>query len=253
MYKGKKTLFYNGEILWEGSWLNGSPLIYNSEERKSWEVIIILPGVEVIPNETFHECSNIETVIMADTVKRIEEMAFRSCERLALIKLSRNLENIGEYTFFDCKSLTSIFVPPSCREISRWAFKACFELIILSVPQDIQLGDGMITLTALEQVSPFRTRPFYGTYYDIEAANTWIKNINTTPECELHRVCSSIHPLEGDICRIVKKKGPRSFREPNAIGITPLQYLEANPFTEIDQHKLVKRFVLEIMGEAVLL
>ena len=58
-YQGKKTLFYNGDILWDDGFLLGRPLIYDKEERESWKVIIVLPGVELIPFHTF-DCINIE-------------------------------------------------------------------------------------------------------------------------------------------------------------------------------------------------
>lgn len=67
-YKGKMTLFWNGEKL-RGD--NGEWLVYNKEERKKWKVIIILPGVEIIPMNTFFDCGKLKTVIMADTVRRI--------------------------------------------------------------------------------------------------------------------------------------------------------------------------------------
>ena len=53
MYREKKTLFWNGQ-----------PLVHNQEERDSWEVIIVLPGVEVIPEMTFSGCRNVKTVII---------------------------------------------------------------------------------------------------------------------------------------------------------------------------------------------
>ena len=119
MYKGKNTFFYNGEILWEGDEWDGNPLIYDWEERESWKVIVILPGVEVIPTNTFRCCKNVKTVIMADTVRRIENEAFEECWSLKFVKLSRSLEYIGEWVFNWCESLTSIFIPPSCRKISK--------------------------------------------------------------------------------------------------------------------------------------
>lgn len=64
MYKGKKTLFYNGEILWDE--ITGAPLIYDKKERKTWEVIIVLPGVKVIPKWNFLECEHVTAVIMND-------------------------------------------------------------------------------------------------------------------------------------------------------------------------------------------
>jgi hypothetical protein len=50
---------------------------------------------------------------------------------------------------------------------------------------------------------------------------------------------------------IVKRKGLQAFHLQNAIGITPLQYLEANPFAEIDQKRIIAQYILEMMGEAV--
>jgi hypothetical protein len=61
MFRGKKTYFYNGEELWDDE--NDEYLIYDLFERESWEVFIILPGVEVIPECTFSNCFNVKTVI----------------------------------------------------------------------------------------------------------------------------------------------------------------------------------------------
>lgn len=115
MYQDKMTLFYNGEILYDPE--NDEPLIYNWEERNSWKVLIVLSGVEVIPDHTFTCCDNIETVVMNDNVRRIEECAFSNCDSLVFVRLSRNLEYIRNHTFCFFESLTSMFVPPSCTEI----------------------------------------------------------------------------------------------------------------------------------------
>ena len=37
----------------------------------------------------------------------------------------------------------------------------------------------------------------------------------------------------------------------NSIGVTPSEYLAANPYADVDEKKLMKRFVLEKMGEIV--
>ena len=50
MYKGRKTYFYNGEEeLYDAE--TQDFLIYDQEERETWEVIIVLPGVEEIPDD----------------------------------------------------------------------------------------------------------------------------------------------------------------------------------------------------------
>ncbi|GFH61968.1 hypothetical protein CTEN210_18444 [Chaetoceros tenuissimus] len=214
MYKGKMTYFYNGEILWDV--LNGDHLIYNWEERQSWEVIIILPGVEVIPEDTFNECENVKTVIMADTVNRIEELAFDLCESLVFIGLSRNLKYIGDYAFQNCSSLPTIFIPPSCREV--W--------------------------TALIKKSPIDTdqNNQYDSAYEEEVVR-WVKSINNEEEYALHWACTSFNPLSEN------SKAKRYQSHENAIGITPSQYLAANPFADISEKEIVNRYILDMMGE----
>ncbi|GFH47477.1 leucine-rich repeat domain-containing protein [Chaetoceros tenuissimus] len=214
MYKDKKTLFYNGEILGNGSreWL-----IYNKEERQTWQCIIVLPGVEVIPIWAFWSCKNVKTVIMANSVRRIEHAAFSRCHGLVFVKLSWNLEYIGRCAFCGCFSLTSIFIPPSCREICKKAFLCCSKLIIFHVPQHTRIGD----------------------------------NVFTSQEYALHRACCSFNPLFVIIYQIIRRNGLQSFKVPNRMGITPLQYLDANPFARVDQKKIINRYILEMMGETV--
>ena len=251
MYKGKRTLFWNGEKLWDDDarFFIG----YKWGERRSWEVVIALPGVKMIPRCTFFDCKNVKAVIMSDTVIRIEEMAFAGCENLSYVRLSRNLEYIGDYAFIDCTALTSIFIPPSCREIKYGAFENCFKLIIFHVPRQTQISEQVIARTALIRASPFEVNE-YGWYNGIiESVNEWVRNINgDDDQFALHRACSSYNPLTDVLYQIVKRKGLRSFKKKNGIGITPLEYLEVNPFAEhIDQSLIVKRYVLEMMGEAV--
>ncbi|GFH46245.1 hypothetical protein CTEN210_02719 [Chaetoceros tenuissimus] len=247
MYKGKKTFFYNGELIWDVDTIED--LIYDYDERQTWQVIMILPGVKVIPQHAFYECGNVKTVIMADTVERVEMEAFYLCENLVNIKLSTRLEYIGERAFSFCWSLTSIFIPQSCREICNGAFHSCKKLIILIMPQNIQIGQDVISKTKLSQVCPFIDPLGKGISEEI---HEWIKNINADEIFKLHRICSSCHPSEHDIFSIVEqKRSLLSLRQPNSIGITPLEYLCANPFADIDQSKLVSRFVLKMMGETV--
>ncbi|GFH56954.1 hypothetical protein CTEN210_13430 [Chaetoceros tenuissimus] len=251
MYRGKRTLFYKGEILYKFE--TGEYLIYDKDERESWEVIIVLPGVEVIHHGTFNECRNIETVIMADTVKRIENEAFDSCLNLKFVKLSRNLEFIGTNTFWYCKSLTSVFIPASCREIGDWAFYNCKRLLILVLPPYTQLGEDVFESTALMKRSPFETDE-NGDYdrnddNEEETVDQWIKSINNEEAYVLHRACSSFNPSSENIHALVKRQGIELMRMKNTIGVTPSQYLEANKFAEISEKDIINRYISEMMGE----
>lgn len=264
MYQGQMTLFYNGEILYDTH--NVEPLrIYNREERQTWKVVIVLPGVEVIPENTFEECENIETVVMNDDVRRIDEYAFSLCNSLSFVRLSRNLEYIGPVAFRGSDSLTSMFVPPSCREIGHYAFGANEKLIILSVPENTQIADDFIGNTEL--MKQFDCEAFGD---DIEG---WLDFLNDGFEDifdwfdrldfpdrranSLHRICCSTNEDEAvliseQIYQIVKEQGPQALLVKNAIGITPLQYLKENPYLEsIDEMKILRRYVVEKLGQQV--
>ncbi|GFH44378.1 leucine-rich repeat domain-containing protein [Chaetoceros tenuissimus] len=258
MYKGKKTLFYNGEKLCK----SGFYRCYKKEERQTWEVIIVLPGVEVIPEWTFWSCSNVETVIMADTVRRIESSAFSNCEKVAFVKLSTSLEYIGTFAFSTCATLTSIFIPPSCQEVDNVAFKDCSELMIFIVPLHTRFRRCVIANTALIKASPFEIDN-EGSYANTHEVNQWIKTINwndngnrrmgMNEEYSLHRACSSFNPMEEIIYGIVQREmGLGVFQRKNSIGITPSQYLKANPYADIDERQIMKRFVLDMIGENLL-
>ena len=247
MYKGKVTFFYNGEKLWDDE--EGERLIYDERERDSWQVVMILPGVEIIPAGTFNGCFKLERVIMSDTVRRIETDAFCQCFYLKFVKLSRNLEYIGERAFWSCESLTSIFIPPSCRFIGREAFCDCKELLILGLPQNIRVGELVFQNTALIRASPIETDED-GEYEedDDEEAVQWVKSINDEDTYALHRACSSFNPLPEIILTLVKRYGIKAMRMPNIIGITPSQYLEANTFTTISEKEIVNKYILDMMG-----
>ena len=251
IYREKKTLFYNGEILWEGDEHDGNPLIYDWEERESWEIVIILPGVEVIPTNTFRCCIEVETVIMADTVRRIKKEAFEECWSLKFIKLSRNLEYIGEWALWSCHSLTSIFIPPSCRKIYNCAFVGCKKLIILGLPQNVELGEDVFQNTSLIVASPVEVDDGYYEEDDDEAAIQWVRNINNEEAYALHRACSSFNPMPEIIHALVKQQGIQAMRMPNAIGITPSQYLAANTFADISEKEIINRYILDSMGEVI--
>ena len=244
MFRGKMTLFYNGEILYDNEF--EKLFIYDLKERRSWQVIIVLPGVEVIPWDNFSLCFNVKMIIMADTVKRVEEHAFNRCTSLVYVRFSRNLEYIGRNAFRHCSSICEIFIPPSCREIEIAAFDGCKKLIIFNVSPTTDLSGNVIAKTALFEVSPFETR-----HYRHEEVNTWIKSINNSEGLTLHRICSSGTPNTEQIYRYVKDHGLRAMKFPNSIGITPSQYLAANPYFEFEEGKLVKRYILEMMGEVV--
>lgn len=82
----------------------------------------------------------------------------------------------------------------------------------------------------------------------------WVENIsiNQAKEFTLRRACSTFNPLEDILYEIVKRQGISSMKKENSIEITPSQYLKENPHVEIDERKIMNRFILDIMGEILM-
>lgn len=212
------------------------------KEKHSWRQIIVMEGVTVIPEYTFYRC-NITRVIFADTVVRIETRAFYDVGLLFHIKLPINLEYIGEEAFFESR-FQSIFIPPSCREIGFSAFGGSMCLLIFHLPDHTALAWGAMGQTKL--VQRYASRSIHDESTSVE---DWIRTINVGNECELHRVCCSFQPNIQDILEIVERKGIGAFQEENKIGITPSMYLQENPYTDISEKDLMRRYILNMMGE----
>ena len=257
-YDGSRELF-NGELHMEWdrqyrrrghsningwqSWHLSSECKEYVKERLTWQQIIVIEGVSVIPEYTFQHCFNIKNIIFADSVVRIKSCAFRFCKSLVYVKLSINLEYIGEGTFQEC-NLSSVFLPPRCREVGGAAFSRNANLTIVHVPQDVELEGGVFAKTNMITDSPFGVF-VRGT---IEEVNNWMKNINNDERFSLHRACCSFQPDKEVIMRIVLQQGFGAFNVENEMGITPSQYLKENPYTDLLEKDVIEEYIMKMLG-----
>lgn len=266
---GLVTLFYDGSrelynhelsIEWQVADYRYSHLNVNFEEwgisdqckryrreRQTWQQIVVVEGVTVIPHYTFRRCENIKRVIFANTVVRIESCAFEYCISLIYIKLDENLEYIGEHAFHDC-DLLSVFIPPRCRDIGGYAFYGNTNLAIFNISQDAILGDNAIFQTKLLPNLQFQLDQ-YEDHHEQHEVQDWLNNINIGEKYSLHRACCAFYPLQEVIMTIITKQGIGAFNIRNKIGITPSQYLKENPYVDIEEMDIVKDYVMKMMGE----
>lgn len=259
-YKGLNTLFYNGEVLCDDYVSFDEYYIYDKEVRQSLEAIIVLPGVTTIEDASFVYCEKVVILIMPDSVTRILNSACYFCKSLFYVRLSNRLEFLDNGVFAACFELYSIFIPPSCTQIGvgpvgpeeddGYTFNGCSNLLILHVPQDAQLGPDLVVRAKFLQFAPFLEDNEYLEYslHENRRVNEWIKNINQEEGYELHRACSSFNPMADIIIEIMKRQGPASFQKKNVIGVTPLQYLEENPYASIKNLEIIKKYIFEMTG-----
>ena len=125
--------------------------------------LIIPDSMELIGDEVFCDCHNLESVKMGKNVKYIGESAFEDCSSLknieipagvtvinertfyncyalSSVSLGNNITSIGERAFYDCKNLENITIPDSVNHIGDRAFYNCFKI------KDVTIPDGLTSI-----------------------------------------------------------------------------------------------------------
>ena len=112
-------------------------------KRMYMDSVNIPYGVEVISDEVFSGCTNLQCVILPDTVVHIGKHAFRKCRRLEAITLPSKLKSIGEEAFINCYGIRNIVIPNTVTSIGPWAFEDCHSLTNLVMGDSLSdLGEG---------------------------------------------------------------------------------------------------------------
>ena len=114
-------------------------LLYNHQELKKGEILIISNSVTNIKEFMFNSCENLTNVIIPNSVTSIGEYAFRDCTGLKSITIPDSVTTIGHSAFRDCTGLKSITIPASVTSIGSYAFNKCTNLSSIKFKQNSQL------------------------------------------------------------------------------------------------------------------
>ncbi len=119
--------------------------------------VVIPEGVELIEDDAFAYCENLETVIIPEGVKKIGCFAFSGCTSLKTIALPESVDMIGEGTFYGCTSLTKAILPSQGVEFyyaddddnslvintgfgrGHEVFSGCSSLVSISIPHGMTM------------------------------------------------------------------------------------------------------------------
>ena len=85
-------------------------------------------GVSYIDNDTFQDCTSLETVTLGSGIQEIGYEAFEGCEKLQEIVFPEGLAEIDSYAFKGCGSLTELTFPASLTEFGHTVFSGCTSL-----------------------------------------------------------------------------------------------------------------------------
>ena len=258
LYDGKNLLDETGSAI---------PVDCISREKKDCKHIRIIDGVATIQSGAFRGFDQVLKLTLADTVEVIQSHAFEGCHLILDIVWSRNLRVIGYYSFGGCKSikslvlppllsqvgisafnecrgLTSVFLPERLAHVGPCCFRFCEKLIILYASANTSFGYDFISGTRLLDSSAFESC----NQGQIESIKSWL--LDRHNDSPLHQICCSTDPSLERIIQVVKDEGSfASLVQMDSLGLTPLDYLDVNPFVAFTQTQLVKCLVLDMMGQ----
>jgi hypothetical protein len=91
-------------------------------------------SVSCIGDNTFQNCTNLESITIPDSVNNICMYSFSGCSNLKEINIPKSLKikSITKYAFQGCTSLTSITIPDTVKSIDEYAFQGCTNLITIT-------------------------------------------------------------------------------------------------------------------------
>ena len=123
-----KSAFGNDYLGWKAS--------VNKDDVTS---VIIVAGVDSIPDKAFEDMTGLQTVELSKDVRRIGSFAFINCTSLSSIDLSK-VSYLGNDAFYNCKSLTSVNIE-SVKNIPESCFQYCEALTEVKVGGLESLGE----------------------------------------------------------------------------------------------------------------
>ena len=94
----------------------------------------ILPGTEVIGDEVFLWCSNLQQITIPNSVTHIGDGAFGWCKNLQQITIPNSVTHIGDDAFYRCDNLEQITIPNTVTHIGDRAFESCHNLQQITIP-----------------------------------------------------------------------------------------------------------------------
>ena len=174
----------------EGLCINNG-IITSIGDCSSTEIVIPLEyddyTITIIGSYAF-EYTKINSIILHDSIDIIEENAFYQCFNLESVKFGSNILYIGEMAFYKCTALKSIHLPVSLKVLSERAFAYCSKLESIYMENNLN----KIEMRAFQDCTSLKDIYFNGTIEE------WI-SIEKGLEWDLGTPEYTVHCTNGDI------------------------------------------------------
>lgn len=129
----------------------GSELFENSIDLFG---VVLPPSLEVIGENAFCNCSNLESVSILGCTY-ISKGAFGYCCRLNDLHIANDVTIIGASAFEGCSSLKTLIIPKSVERIGPYAFSDCSQLrtVVIMNPDIIIEQDAFLNCPNISEIS----------------------------------------------------------------------------------------------------
>lgn len=96
--------------------------------------------LESIPNQTFRNCTSLESITLPSKLKYIGSEAFVFCSSLKSVTMPKSMETIGDNAFNRCTSLSSVSFNSGLKTIGGWSF-ANTAIKKVKLPKNVYVGN----------------------------------------------------------------------------------------------------------------
>lgn len=121
--------------------------------RSNLRKIVFSDDVQVISDNVFMNCEELEEIKCGQNLKKIGRWAFRKCEKLKKVQLGKSIRKILRGAFEECSSLEEIDLPDSLETLEREVFKNCRHLEKVKFGTNlIRIGSDCFKRTALREI-----------------------------------------------------------------------------------------------------
>lgn len=97
--------------------------------------------VEIIDEQAFMNCLNIEEIYLPNSLIEIGKSAFNKCASLKSIEIPENVKELPVGAFYVCIKLESVTLPKNLEKIGASAFEQCVELREITIPNTVTIID----------------------------------------------------------------------------------------------------------------
>lgn len=124
---GSVTVKFKTQVIGENAFANCEEI----------EEILLPNTLQQIEENAFTYCSSLKYIEIPDSVTSLGSMSFAFCSSLEKVKLSNHLQAINYSSFLDDPSLSEIYIPDGITSIKMAAFENCCNLNTVRLPETL--------------------------------------------------------------------------------------------------------------------